>query len=59
MPAIAGGFNRSMQHTESFLDKRSVADEVPDKNLLPGQPEGIDVGALESRLDSSSDRLDS
>ena len=54
--AQEGGFNWSMQHTKSCVGRRSVADEVPDTNLLHGQPEGIDVGALESWLDSSSDR---
>jgi integrase len=53
---IDGGFNRSMQHTKNCVCRRSVADEVPDANLLHGQPEGIDVGALESWLDSSRDR---
>ncbi len=53
--ALAGGFNRSMQHTKNCRNRRSVADEVPDANLLHGRPEGIDVGAMEARLDAPSD----
>jgi hypothetical protein len=46
-----------MQHTEHWVRKRSVADEVPDTHLLHGCPEGIDVGAMEGRLDAPSDCL--
>ena len=56
MSHSGGEFNGSKQHTQNCVGRRSVADEVPDTNLLRGQPEGIDVGALESWLDSSSDR---
>ena len=56
MAAFHGGFNRSMQHTNHCVGRRSVADEVPDTNLLHAHPEGIDVGAMEGRLDASSDR---
>ena len=45
-----------MQHTESCVSRRSVADEVQDTKLLHRQPEGFDVGALEGRLDASPDR---
>jgi len=44
-----------MQHTKNCVSRRSVADEVPDANLLHGCPEGIDVGAMEARLDAPSD----
>jgi hypothetical protein len=53
---MQGGFNRSMQHTENCVSRRSVADEVPDTKLLHRQPEGFDVGALERRLDASPDK---
>jgi regulator of protease activity HflC (stomatin/prohibitin superfamily) len=53
--AERGGFNRSMQHTDHCAGRRSVADEVPDTNLLHGCSEGIDVGAMEGRLDAPSD----
>ena len=52
---LPGGFNWSMQHTDCCVSRRSVADEVPDANFLHRQPEGIDVGALEARLDAASD----
>src|SRR5205085_12566717 len=55
MPALDGGFNRSMQHTSYCPGRRSVADEVSDANLLHGRPEGIDVGAVERWLDPSPD----
>jgi hypothetical protein len=47
MTAFAGGFNRSMQHIRNCLGRRSVADDVQIKNLLYGEPEGPDEGALE------------
>jgi dipeptidyl aminopeptidase/acylaminoacyl peptidase len=50
---IDGGFNWSIQRTDHCVGRRSVADEVPDTNLLHGRPEGIDVGAMEGRLDAS------
>src|SRR5262245_60136012 len=43
------GFNRSMQHTEPALSRRSVADEAATADLLLRQPEGADVEALEGR----------
>src|SRR5438045_7864931 len=49
MTASDGGFNRSMQHTMIRASGRSVADALPDKNLLHRPPEGIDVGAVEGR----------
>ena len=51
-----GGFNRSAQHTNHCSGRRSVANEVPNTNVLHRHPEGIDVGAMEGWLDSSSDR---
>lgn len=53
--SLGGGFNRSMQHIKSCMSRRSVADELPDANLLHGRPEGIDVGAIEAGLDAPSD----
>ena len=56
---VAGGlcgFNRSMQHTDRCVSSRSVADEVPHTNLLHGRAEGLDVGAMEARLDAAPDR---
>lgn len=34
LPAHAGGFNWSMQHTNNPVGGRSVADETTTKNLL-------------------------
>src|SRR5450755_4731407 len=45
-----------MQHTDHCVSRRSVADEVPHAHLLHGQPEGLDVGAMEARLDAPPDR---
>src|SRR4029453_13232877 len=55
MTAYGGGFNRSMQHTDHCVSRRSVADEVPRTHLLHGRPEGLDVGAMEGRLDAAPD----
>lgn len=46
MSSFDRGFNRWMQHTESRVGGRSVADEAKGKNPLHRQPEGLDVGAL-------------
>ena len=54
--ACGGGFNRSMQHTDRCVSSRSVADEAPHAHLLHGRPEGLDVGAMEARLDAAPDR---
>jgi hypothetical protein len=43
-----------MQHTNHRVSGRSVADETAATDLLLGQPEGFDVGALEARLDVAS-----
>ena len=51
LTASGGGFNRSMQHTNHRIGGRSVTNEAATQNLLFGQPEGADVGALEARLD--------
>src|SRR6476660_9450378 len=53
--AFHGGFNRSTQHTDHCVSRRSVANEVPDADLLHRQSEGVDVGALEARCDASPD----
>jgi hypothetical protein len=47
MSAFDGGFNRSMQHTEPCMSRRSVADEAKTADPVLGKPEGPDVGALE------------
>lgn len=51
LTASHGGFNRSLKHTNHRIGGRSVANEAATQNLLFGQPEGADVGALEARLD--------
>ncbi|OIQ64907.1 hypothetical protein GALL_535400 [mine drainage metagenome] len=53
MTVLAGGFNRSMQHTKNCVCRRSVADEAASPDLLLGDPEGPDVGAVEGRLDAA------
>lgn len=53
---LAGGFNRSMQHTDRCVSSRSVADEAPNAHLLLGCSEGLDVGTVEARLDAAPDR---
>ena len=53
---FACGFNWSMQHTDAAVGRRSVADHVPDTNLLLRQPEGIDVGVMAGGMDPSSGR---
>ena len=55
MTGLAGGFNRSMQHTNHRVGGRSVANEATATDLLFRQPEGADVGALEARLDAQRD----
>ena len=45
-----------MQHTDRCASSRSVADEVPHAHLLQRCPEGLDVGAMEARLDAPPDR---
>ena len=57
--AIGGGFNWSTQHTRTRSSGRSVADDVPDQDLLHRQPEGIDVGTLEGRKRSINRILES
>jgi hypothetical protein len=54
--ALQDGFNRSLQHINYRIGGRSVANEAATQNLLFGQPEGADVGALEARLDVAGDR---
>lgn len=51
--AMGGGFNRSAQHTSHCSGRRSVANEVPETDVLHRRAKGIDVGALEGRLDAS------
>ena len=44
-----------MQHTDYCVSRRSVADEAPHTHLLHGRSEGLNVGAMEGRLDAAPD----
>lgn len=53
--AFEGGFNRSVQHLRFCLSGRSVANEVPDTDVLHRNAEGDHVGPLEVGRIASAD----